>query len=107
MLATPARAAHPALRLEVTIELEPAASCPPPAVLRDRLDARLGFVPEDGPDAVVARAAIQRHGDQVAGRLVIEGPEGASRTQLEVPAGDCASLIDALALAIALAVDPL
>lgn len=111
LLATlPAAAELARPTLHLTLLLPPALveRCPSAEVIRERLGARLGYVPEDGPRATQVEVSIEAAGPKLVGRLRITRAGASPRSSaLEAPADDCAGLFDALALSLALAIDPL
>jgi len=106
----PASAELPRPTLHLTLVLPPALveRCPSAEVIRERLGARLGYVPEDGPAATQVEVSIEPSGAKLIGRLRIARAGASARSSaLEAPADDCVGLFDALALSLALAIDPL
>lgn len=84
------------------------AGCPSDRELRDAVASRLGYDPfaaakDDEPMQIVVQ--VRRRGAAVAGTLEIMGPRPGKK-ELDSPRGDCRELVDALAVAIALAIDP-
>lgn len=84
------------------------AGCPTDRELRDAVAARLGYDPfasakDDEPMQIIVQ--VRRRGAAVAGTLEIMGPRPGKK-ELDSPRGDCRELVDALAVAIALAIDP-
>lgn len=96
--------------LHLTLALPPALAerCPSAEVITERLGSRLGFVPEDGPEATQVEVSVEPSGSKLIGRLRITRAGASPRSSaLEAPSDDCAGLFDALALSLALAIDPL
>lgn len=103
-----AEPARPTLHLSLLLPPALVDHCPSAEVITERLGSRLGFVPEDGPEAVQVEVSVEPSGGTLIGRLRIARPGASPRSSaLEAPKSDCAGLFDALALSLALAIDPL
>jgi hypothetical protein len=86
--------------------------CPTAPELKDAVAARVGYDPFDGarapgPDAARREVvvAVHRRGAGIVGVLELRGPRPGTR-ELVSPNGDCRELLDALAVAIAIGIDP-
>ena len=85
-----------------------ASDCPDDEALRDAVRARLGYDPFAEGGELSLAASIERSGKELRARLVLslEGAPSGERELLSERA-ECSELGQALALAIALAIDPL
>jgi hypothetical protein len=85
--------------------------CPTATELEDAVAARVGYDPFDGSTtgADVSRrevvVAVHRRAGGIVGVLELRGPRPGIR-ELASPSGDCRELLDALAVAIAIGIDP-
>ena len=85
--------------------------CPTAPELKDAVAARVGYDPFDAagvaPDAARREVvvAVHRRGAGIVGVLELRGPRPGTR-ELASPNGDCRELLDALAVAIAIGIDP-
>ncbi len=85
--------------------------CPTATELQDAVAARVGYDPFDrktaGADASRREVvvAVHRLGAGIVGVLELRGPRPGIR-ELASPSGDCRELLDALAVAIAIGIDP-
>ncbi len=86
------------------------AGCPSERELKDAVAARLGYDPfeagssDDAGGREVA-VHVRRRGTGLVGSLELRGPRPGTR-ELASPRGDCRELLDALAVAIAIGIDP-
>ena len=96
--------AEPARRLH--LDYAGSASCQQESELRREVQRRTSAVADvsQGPSEVTARVSIEAHDGQQRANVDINGPDGASRRELAAP--DCAQLTRALALILAIAIDP-
>jgi hypothetical protein len=85
--------------------------CPTATELEDAVAARVGYDPFDGsttgadaPRREVV-VAVHRRAGGIVGVLELRGPRPGIR-ELASPSGDCRELLDALAVAIAIGIDP-
>lgn len=85
------------------------ARCPSDRELRDAVAARLGYDPFEGPSgprSVDVSVSIQQGpAGRIDGSLSIRGVREGHR-ELSSPRGDCREVVDALAVAIAIGLDP-
>jgi hypothetical protein len=85
--------------------------CPTATELQDAVAARVGYDPFDasasGGDASRREVvvAVHRRAGGIVGVLELRGPRPGIR-ELASPSGDCRELLDALAVAIAIGIDP-
>lgn len=85
--------------------------CPTATELEDAVAARVGYDPFDGSTtgADASRrevvVAVHRRAGGIVGVLELRGPRPGIR-ELASPSGDCRELLDALAVAIAIGIDP-
>ena len=81
--------------------------CPTARELTDAVAARLGYdpfamtPPKDGPVDVVV--TVKRQKERVVGKLVLGGAHGGERV---IESSDCREAVDALAVAVAIGIDP-
>lgn len=111
-LGLPARAANERAQAQLRYEREQGTeSCPSEPDLRAAVAARLGydpFVANDGLDTIVVRT--RRRGTRLEGTIERIEPsrrQGGRPTTIASLAGDCGELGASLAVALAIAVDPL
>lgn len=86
-----------------------AESCPEAAEVRAAVVKRLGFDPFEDEADVTMICRVERDGDgplRADIQMVADGRQVAARRQLASASADCAELAAAVALAIAIAVDP-
>jgi len=87
---------------------EGALACPDEAALREAVAARVGYDPffPFAPQTVIV--TIARRGDALVGRteLVDDGARGQGMREISAPADDCGALVEALGLAVTIAIDP-
>jgi hypothetical protein len=85
--------------------------CPTATELEDAVAARVGYDPFDGSTAGADASrrevvvAVHRRAGGIVGVLELRGPRPGIR-ELASPSGDCRELLDALAVAIAIGIDP-
>jgi len=82
--------------------------CPSERELRDAVASRLGRDPFEGAtegDPARAEVQVKRRGAGVVGVLVMRGPRPGQR-EIASPTGDCREVVDALAVALAIGIDP-
>lgn len=101
------RRARALLRYQIASGVE---HCPTDAELRAAVGARLGYDPfvaegETGADLTVTSVHITRNGRTVHGSLVLTAPHPGQR-DISSPAGDCREVVDSLATAMAISLDP-
>jgi len=95
-----------ALRLSWVRE-EPARSCPDARALARRVRARLGRDPFSDSAGTAAEVVVKTQGDELVARIQIRASDGALRGERTITSdGDCETLVAAVALAIALYIDP-
>ncbi len=94
-------------RLEVDGEMPD--GCPAAEALRGQIEKRLGagVLAEDAARRV--RADLRRSGDALTGTVTLVAPDGrpAGARTLRAAPGECGELVQAMALAISIAADPL
>jgi len=84
-----------------------AESCPPPSAMRAAVARRLGRDPFERDAAVSFEVVVEPRAPGWAARIVAQGTtQGAGSRELTSEAAACESLADAVALALALAIDP-
>jgi hypothetical protein len=92
----------------VSLRYEPAPdlACPDEAALRRLIAARVGHDPfvDDGEALVTVRL---KAGPPVLGEVLLESPRGAAPRRKSLSGTDCASLLNSVAITVALTVDPL
>ncbi len=95
-----------ALKLLYEVDAALVRDCPGASTFLDSLSARLGYVPPDEASAPLARIRIEPRGGGLVGRVELE--RGGEPVVSEVAAGptECRAVVDALALKLALALDP-
>ncbi len=85
----------------------PGLACPDEASFRDRVTSRLGRDPFVTDSATAVRVRFEARGARVVARLeVAERSSAPGVRSLEQPKGACDSLADAVAAAVATAIDP-
>jgi hypothetical protein len=114
-LALGARSARADDRVRASLTYAPDADierCPTATELEDAVAARVGYDPFDvaapaGSDVTRREVvvAVHRRGGGIVGVLELRGPRPGTR-ELASPSGDCRELLDALAVAIAIGIDP-
>ncbi len=112
--ASSAGSAHAGERAHAVLRYAPDADierCPTSAELADAVAARIGYDPFDGGTSEEKRevvVGVHRQQAGIVGVLELRGPQaGAKATrELSSPSGDCRELLDALAVAIAIGLDP-
>ena len=107
--------AHADDRVHASLTYAPDADierCPTASELQDAVAARVGYDPFDraaaaAPDAARREVvvAVHRRATGIVGVLELRGPRPGTR-ELASPNGDCRELLDALAVAIAIGIDP-
>lgn len=108
LAATPAWANGGSFSLDVSVR-DAGEPCPDAARVRDGVTRRLGrsVWNNDGPGRVAV--TVTRQAQSLRARVALDNPDGSPPTTrvLEAPLGECAQLLDAAALSISIAVDPL
>jgi hypothetical protein len=109
VLSTLARGADPAVE-DVRLRYVADPACPSETRFIDEVlarTARARFAPAD-LRARVVQVMVQRHASEFHGRLTLVAPEAPARTSetREIAGADCNSIVTALALFTALAIDP-
>jgi hypothetical protein len=101
LLGQPSRAA-----VSLVYEPAPELSCPDEATLRRLIAARLGNDPfvDDGEALVTVRL---KAGPPVFADVLLESPRGAAPRRKSLSGSDCTSLLNSVAITVALTVDPL
>lgn len=93
-------------RARLAYQVLPGAErCPGEAELRAAVGVRLGydpFVPEASTEVAVR---LEAHGRGIVGALEVRGPRPGQR-EIASPEGDCREVVDSLATAIAIGLDP-
>ncbi len=79
--------------------------CPNERELRDAVGARLGYDPFVEVAAREVGVTVTRRGGGIVGTLSLKGPRAGQR-EIVSPRGDCHEVVDALAVAIAIGIDP-
>ena len=81
--------------------------CPTDRELKDAVASRIGYDPFDGApdDAREVHVEVHRRAGGIVGLLELRGPKPGQR-ELGSPRGDCRELLDTLAVAIAIGLDP-
>lgn len=94
-------------RYQLAYEPPPADDCPTEAALRDSVAAELGYdaFTDDATRTIVVTIRPQR--GRVRGRIELRAEDGRRLGARELSASSCAELTPALALALAVAIDPL
>ena len=80
--------------------------CPSTRELTDAVAARVGydaFAKPESQDTIDVVVTVKRRKEGVVGKLVLGGPHGGER---EIESSDCREVVDALAVAIAIGIDP-
>ena len=95
------------VRLEYDRTAE-AERCPEPAELGQSVAAELGYDPFDSQAEQTLAVSISRNEGELVARITLRdgGGEALGERELASPADDCRELAQALALAVAIAVDP-
>lgn len=88
---------------------EEAVACPDEQALRRNVAERLGYDPFSDKAARTLKTRIDRVGGELTAELVLLAPDGSiqGRRTLHSSGTDCAELASSVALAVAIAVDPL
>lgn len=97
---------HPQARLEYTRGAG-AAECPDEAELKSVVAARLGYDPFSPDAARVVAVGVARQGSGLVAHLEVRGAAARGSRDLQSSTRDCRELIDSLAVAIAIGIDPL
>jgi hypothetical protein len=97
----------PTTRLAYVVDGD-TAGCPDEGVLRALVATHLGYDPFRDDGSWLVKAHVQTAGSGLAGRLEVEDETGASfgGRELHAPRGACRDLVESMALATSLAIDP-
>lgn len=97
---------HPQARLEYARGAG-AAECPDETELKSIVAARLGYDPFSPDAARVVAVGVVRQGSGLVAHLEVRGAAARGSRDLQSSTRDCRELIDSLAVAIAIGIDPL
>jgi hypothetical protein len=106
--AAASKAEHPSARVEYVIDPALASRCPNERSMRDFVLARLNYDPFDGRPGLFISARVLRLASQLRGELEIKDAEGRLLGTREVSSmqEDCTELVQTMAFAVAIAIDP-
>src|SRR5690606_32168893 len=93
----------------VSLRYQAPEACPPESVFRAGVDGRTAqaaWQDEDGEEVTSLEVEVSIEDDGARGRLVVREPGRAPAAPREVRDATCDTVVDALALVAALAIDP-
>ncbi|MFO0603570.1 MAG: hypothetical protein U0324_10375 [Polyangiales bacterium] len=93
-------------RVRLRYEAAADAACPDDVALRRAVTRRLGYDPFDEGAAAAVTATIRRARRGLRASLAVEGLRGGRPRQIRTTHGDCAVLVDALAVSLCVLIDP-